>query len=90
MYGYEPPNPMRAGGCRDTLVIIRVAFQVLTPIVGAGIGALGFVALTFWLFAEHGLWGWVPIGLVVVAFLLIARRDRRLQAEKERETRWGD
>lgn len=85
MYGYEPPNPARAGGCRDTLTIIRVAFEVLTPIVAAGIGALAYVALTFWLFSVNVPLGLVPIVIVGAAIAWVARRDRRARAARERE-----
>ena len=85
MYGYEPPNPMRAGGCRDTLTLIRVAFEVLTPILGAGLGALAYVALTFWLLTVNVLLGLVPIALAGLAVALLVRRDRRVQRERERE-----
>lgn len=90
MYGYEPPNPMRPGGCRETLVLIRVAFEVLTPILGAGVGALGLLALTFWLFTQHVALGLIPVALVVVGLVLLARRDKRVQEQRERETRWPD
>jgi type IV secretory pathway VirB6-like protein len=90
MYGYEPPQRAQPGGCRDTLTLVRVAFEVLTPIVGAGLGALAYIALTFWLFTVHVALGVVPIALAGVAIALVARRDRRLQQERERESRWDD
>ncbi len=89
MYGYEPPRPTRPG-CRDTLTLIRVAFEVLGPIVGVGIGALGYVALTFYLFTVHVALGLIPIAGIVVGLVLLARRDKRLQDEQERRARWGD
>ena len=90
MYGYETPEPVRPGGCRETLLIIRVAFEVLVPIVGAGLAALGFVALTFWLFTVNALFGLVPLVLAGVGVWLIARRDRQLHHDQEEEARWGD
>ncbi len=91
MYGYEPPERVRPGGCRETLLLIRVAFEVLLPIVGAGLAALGYVALTFWLFTVHVLYGLIPIALVGVGVWLLSRRDRRLHREQEEEAaRWGD
>ena len=85
MYGYEPPNPARAGGCRDTLTIVRVAFEVLLPIAGAGIGALAYVALTFWLFTINVVLGLVPVAVAVLALVWLARRDRRTRADRQRE-----
>ncbi len=85
MYGYEPPNPARAGGCRDTLTIIRVAFEVLAPIVGAGIGALAYIALTFWLFTVSVPLGLVPIVAAGAAVAWVARRDRRAREARERQ-----
>lgn len=90
MYGYEPSEPVRPGGCRETLLLIRVAFEVMIPIVGAGLAALGYVALTFWLFTVHTLAGLAPIVLAGVGVWLIARRDQRLHQEQEEEARWGD
>jgi len=84
MYGYEPPSPVRAGGCRDTLILIRVAFGVLTPIVAAGIGALGYVALTFWLFTVSVPLGLLPILAVAGAVAWLARRDRRALEDRQR------
>lgn len=86
MYGYEPPEPTKVGGCRDTLVIIRVAFEVITPIALAGLAALGYIALTFWLFvAVSKLAGAVPIVLVILAIVWLARRDRRSLRDQQRE-----
>ena len=85
MYGYEPPNPARVGGCRDTATIVRVAFEVLTPIVAAGIGALAYVALTFWLFTISVALGLVPVAIVVLALVWLALRDRRSRSDRQRE-----
>ncbi|MSP21611.1 MAG: hypothetical protein EXR66_01065 [Dehalococcoidia bacterium] len=86
MYGYEPPEPTKVGGCRDTLIIIRVAFEVILPVAGAGLGALAYIALTFWLFAAVSVWaGLVPIALVALAFVWLAARDRRSLRDQQRE-----
>lgn len=85
MYGYEPPKPLEPGGCRDALVITRVAFEVLVPIMLAGIAALALVALTVVLFARHPALALLPLSAVVVALYLLARRDRRLQEEQQRQ-----
>ena len=89
MYGYEPPKAVKPGGCRDALIITRVAFGVLMPIAFAGIGALAVVAVGVVLFAYHPLLIFLPVGLVVGALLLVARRDKRLQAEQERRAEGG-
>jgi hypothetical protein len=83
MYGYEPPKEMRPGGCREGLVMVRVAFEVLLPIVLAGIGAMALIALAVVLFGVHPLLGFAPIIPVIAGFWLLARRDRRLAAEQE-------
>ena len=82
MYGYEPPKPVKPGGCRDALIITRVAFAVLMPIAFAGIGALAVVAIGVVLFAYHPLLIFLPVAVVIGALMLVARRDRRLQAEE--------
>jgi uncharacterized membrane protein YqjE len=86
MYGYEPPEPAKVGGCRDTLVIIRVAFEVIVPVALAGLGALAYIALTFWLFVAVGtLAGAVPIALVILAVVGLVLRDRRSLRDQQRE-----
>ncbi len=86
MYGYEPPRESeRPGGCRDSLAILRVAFEVLLPIAVAGIGAMGFIALTVVLFTNHVLLGLIPVGLAVLAVVWLIQRDKRLQRERERD-----
>ena len=91
MYGYEPPKTTKAGGCRDGLVLMRVAFEVLTPIVGAGIAAMGVLALIFWLFSVHYLLGFIPIATCIGVLTWLALRDRHnhqeLLEEHERRTR---
>jgi membrane protein implicated in regulation of membrane protease activity len=85
MYGYEPPNPARVGGCRDTATIIRVAFEVITPIVAAGLGALAYIALTFWLFTVSVWLGLLPIAAAALALFWLAHRDRRTRDDRSRE-----
>ena len=84
MYGYEPPKQQQAG-CRDALVITRVAFGVLMPILLFGLGGIALVAVTIALFAVHWSLTLLPLGAVVVGLFALARRDRRVQREREQE-----
>lgn len=90
MYGYQPSEPTRPGGCRETALLIRVAFEVLVPIVGAGLAALGYVALTFWLFTYGALYGLAPIVLAGFGIWLVARRDQRMHRERADEAHRRD
>ena len=91
MYGYEAPKPDRPGGCREGLVLMRVAFEVMLPIVGAGVAAMSIMALIFWLFSVHYLLGFIPIATCIGALAWVAMRDRHnnqaLLDEHERRTR---
>ena len=93
VYGYEPPKTVQPGGCRDGLVLMRVAFEVLTPIVGAGVAAMGIIALVFWLFSVHYMLGFIPVATCLGALIWLAIRDRHktdeIIAEHERRTRGG-
>lgn len=85
MYGYEPPKQEQKPGCRDGIVLTRVAFGLLLPLLAFGVGAMALVALAVVLFATHWALGLLPLGAVVAGLLLLARRDRRVQREREQE-----
>lgn len=85
MYGYEPPKQQEPGGCRDALVLTRVAFGVLMPILLFGLGAILFVGVSIALFATHWSLALLPLGAVAAGLLWLARRDRRVQREREEE-----
>lgn len=85
MYGYEPPQQQQAGGCRDVLVLTRVAFGLLLPLLLFGVGAVALIGLTVALFAAHWSLALLPPGAVAAGLFALARRDRHLQREQEQE-----
>ncbi len=84
MYGYQPPKQQQPG-CRDGLILTRVAFGLLLPLLLFGVGAMALVALTVVLFTVHWSLALMPLGVVVAGLVALARRDRRLQREREQE-----
>jgi len=70
---------------------MRVAFEVMLPIVGAGIAAMGILALIFWLFSVHYMLGFIPIATCIGVLTWLGLRDRHnhqeLLEEHERRTR---
>lgn len=50
MYGYQPPRSQQSPGCRDTLVLMRVAFALLMPFLLGGLGVISWITLTIVLF----------------------------------------
>lgn len=84
MYGYEPPKQQQPG-CRDGLILTRVAFGLLLPLLLFGVGAMALVALSLVLFATHWSLALLPLGAVAAGLFALARRDRRLQREREQE-----
>ena len=74
MYEQQPgPEP---GGCRETLMLTRVAFSVLIPPLAAIAAVLVLVIVSFVLFTTHPLLVLLPLIPVAGALVWIARRDR--------------
>lgn len=84
MYGYEAPKPVRPGGCRDALIILRAVFEVMLPIVATGLAAVAVVAATVILFTIHALLTLIPVGIGTLALVWLARRDRAEQDAQRR------
>ncbi len=74
MYERREQQP---GGCRETLLLIRIAFAVLLPALGAILGAIMLVFLVFMLFSRHPALGLIPVGIVAALLAWLAIRDRR-------------
>ena len=66
-------------------MITRVAFGVLMPILLFGLGAILFVGGSIALFAMHPSLVLLPLGAIAAGLLVLARRDRRVQREREEE-----
>ena len=74
MYERQEQQP---GGCRETLLLTRIAFAVLLPALAAIMGAILLVFLFFLLFTRHPALGLIPVGIVAALLALLAMRDRR-------------
>ena len=75
MYQEEEPKPKPAG-CRDTLVLTRVAFAVLMWPVLAILGTLVALGVIIYLFFTNPALALIPIGIVVLVLVALARWER--------------
>ncbi len=73
MYESRGPEP---GGCRETLLLIRVAFSVIIPPLLAVMGVIVLLFVFFLLFSRHPLLGLLPVLVVVGALYLLSRYER--------------
>ena len=84
MYGYQPPNNQPEGSWGETILMIKVVFQMLAPILGMLIGSLTLVVLTIVLFFQSPWLALIPLGAIVSGLRWLVRRDQRLHAEAEK------
>ena len=87
-YGYDPDQhrrPSQRAGCRDVLVLTRVAFAVLLPPLLAIVIALMLLIAAFALLTVHPALSLLPLLPLVLAVVWLVRRDRRAQEEAERD-----
>ena len=84
MYGYEPPDQGQEGSWREVLLILRVTFGAIGPIVGALIGSVLLFALTIFLLIRFPLLALIPLAVIGAGVYLLIRRDRRLHEEERR------
>ena len=82
---YPDPNPKKVNGCLESLILTKVAFQVLAPALLFILGSILGIVLLLYAFA----WSlWLGLGGLVLAALLIfllsrweKRRVARIEAE---------
>ncbi len=89
MYGYEPPEE-EPGGCRESLVMTRVAFGVLLPpmlVIGGGVT---LIMLTIFLTIVHPVLVIIPVLLAAAGIYWFIARDPRAHRELEERTRPPD
>ena len=84
MYGYRPPDQQPEGSWREVLVIIRVVFEMLGPVLAVILGVLILVVLTFVLLFQFAPLALIPLAILGGGIAWLVRRDHRLQAEEER------
>ena len=88
--GYYPdPNPKKVNGCLETLVLTKVAFQVLAPALGLLFGGLAGVILLVYAFATSLWLGLLGLAVAAVIIYLLARWDKKRIREFE-ESELGD
>ncbi len=80
---YEQQSGPEPGGCRDTLLLTRIAFSVLIPPLLAIAAVLVLVLAAFLLFTTHPLLGLLPLIPIAGALVWIARRDRRNERDRD-------
>ena len=85
MSGYDPQRQQQAGGCRDVLMLTRVGWGALMPLLLVGLGVVALGAGTFALVKVHWWLIRLPLGALAAVLFALVRRDRRLQRERERE-----
>jgi hypothetical protein len=73
---YEQQSGPEPGGCRETLLLIRIAFSVLLPPMLAIAGVVVLIVVFFMLFAVHPLFGLLPFVLIGGGLYWLARRER--------------
>ena len=80
---YEQQSGPEPGGCRDTLLLTRIAFSVLIPPLLAIAAVLVLILAAFLLFTTHPLLGLLPLIPIAAALVWIARRDRRNERDRD-------
>ena len=78
---YEPQE-QAPGGCREVLLLSRIAFQVLLPGLAALVGVLLLVLLLFYALATHPALALIPVGLFAAMLYGIYWYDKRGHRER--------
>jgi hypothetical protein len=79
-YYHEPavtPPEEKPPGCLETLLITRVVFAVLLPIVVAMALLMVDIGAIFVLYAVHPALALIPVAISAAAIWLVARWDQR-------------
>lgn len=89
MHGYEPRRGNDISTWREALLMMRIAFGVLLPIVGAMIGVVALIVASLLLMDVNRLLALAPLLPIGGGVWWLIRRDRRVQAEMERDIHRG-
>lgn len=73
---YEPQE-QQPGGCRETLILTRIAYQILAPGLLAIAGVILLVVFFFAALAAHPALALIPVGLFASVLYGIYLYDRR-------------
>ena len=88
-YGYEPQDESEAGSWREVWAILQAVFAVLGPPLAIFLGAIGLLMFTFYLLLANPPLALIPVAVIVLGAYLIARRDKRIEAEREQAINEG-
>ncbi len=84
MYGYNAPPPEPEGSWGEVLVMVKVVFQMLAPLLGVLAGSLILLGATLVLLFQDPPLALIPFGIIVAFIAWLVRRDKRIQDEEER------
>lgn len=84
MYGYEPPNQQQEGSWREVVLIMRVVFGAILPILGVLMGSILLLALTIFFLLRYPPLALIPLAVIAAIVYLLVRRDRRLHEQERR------
>jgi Flp pilus assembly protein TadB len=73
------------GGCRETLLLTRIAFQILAPGLLAIAGVILLVVFLFAALATHPALALIPVGLFGFALYGVYLLDKRRERERHRD-----
>lgn len=82
---YPDPNPKKPNGCLETLVLTKIAFEVLLPAVAFIFGSILAIVFIIWAFATSVWLGLFAVGLAALAIWLLTVWDKRRVAKIEAE-----
>jgi len=82
---YPDPNAKKPGGCLETLVLTKIAFEVLLPALAFIFGSIIALVLIIWAFATSPWLGLLALGAAGVAIWLLTIWDKRRVARLEAE-----
>ncbi len=79
MYESQEQAP---GGCREVLLLSRIAFQILLPGLAALVAVLLLVLFLFYALATHPALALIPVGLFAAMLYGIYWYDKRRHRER--------
>ncbi len=84
--GYYPdPNPRKVNGCLESLLLTKIAFQVLAPALALIFGALAALVLVVWAFSTSPWLGLGSLAVVGALIWLVSLWDKRRVRDFEME-----
>lgn len=79
MYETQEQAP---GGCREVLLLTRIAFQILLPAILALMGVMLLVLFLFYALATHPALALIPLGIAAAALYGVYLYDKRRHRDR--------